>query len=489
MNYELLIKRNNWVAIVFGGTILTVQVLNLILGVPVTFVLSVLGILGGVLGSATLVANKSKWRSKLAVPMKYFILIVIGLFWFVVLSLDPHMINIMAMFFFVAVMGIYQDKLVNTLTIVIALSVLTYYFLTQGEVIFHSTYIIDLLYYILMFCFVSIACFLQSMFNNRLQQDFEDQKEDAVKSKEQMETILKRVRDSLNSVKEYQEELNETTSETSQQSAEVIESIKSIVASFDVQTSQSNELVTGMSKTNEQVEDMTKSMNEMKYYLASTKEATSESGVRVDSLESDLENFNESIQTTVNYMQELHASTEHIESIIQTIADISAQTNLLALNATIEAARAGEQGKGFAVVADEVRKLAESSKASSESISEHLLVFRERISSASKTITGSQESIEKNRKSMQEVKEKFSYVDANIKNFTDKTSNLQDFITSVQAMMQEVESKAEESVTVTDINKKSLHEVLDLVSTQHEGISSLTDGVKNIELKLQELTK
>ncbi|PKO86170.1 MAG: methyl-accepting chemotaxis protein [Betaproteobacteria bacterium HGW-Betaproteobacteria-12] len=143
------------------------------------------------------------------------------------------------------------------------------------------------------------------------------------------------------------------------------------------------------------VEEMSVSIDQVKENAAEAHGISQEAGAIsqdgatvIHAAASEMRKISEAVQSSSTIVEDLGRQSDQITSIVKTIREIADQTNLLALNAAIEAARAGEQGRGFAVVADEVRKLAERTSLSTTEIG----AMVEKIQSGTRSAVSSMQS-------------------------------------------------------------------------------------------------
>ncbi|MEK5183917.1 methyl-accepting chemotaxis protein [Solibacillus sp. FSL W7-1324] len=263
--------------------------------------------------------------------------------------------------------------------------------------------------------------------------------------KNNLSNLIKNIQVNSEQVNAAAQELSASTEEISATTEDVTVRVNDTAERAQISAHASNESARAMEETAAGVQRIAESTQKLLGNSVDATQTAKDGGQIIYDAQQQMSIISSSTNSVNALVQKLAQQTEEINNISQLITSITDQTNLLALNAAIEAARAGEHGKGFAVVADEVRKLAEQSKSSAHSIVKLTLEIKADTENVERAVSDSLVSVEDGVKIISHAGESFT--------------TIVDAVTQMSMQIQEISATSEELSASAEQVTASVNEI------------------------------
>lgn len=297
--------------------------------------------------------------------------------------------------------------------------------------------------------------------------------------------LLKHIQTVSHDVAAHSEELLQSTSEVKTGTEQIVDTVTEIASGTELQASNASDVASSMNDFIGKVSTVHASSKDVQQYSQNVKTLSTEGRDLMSTSTKQMEEIQHMVKGAVKQVEGLSNQAQEISQLVAIIQNIAAQTNLLALNAAIEAARAGEHGKGFAVVADEVRKLAEQVAFSVDDITAIVRKIQEESHTVTFSLEQGYEEVEKGATQIAKTNTTFSRIadaiDAIALNIDDMSSSLEEVVHNTATINKSVDE-------IAAVSEQSAAGIQETSATIEQTASSM-DEIKHSAEHLAEMAE
>lgn len=268
---------------------------------------------------------------------------------------------------------------------------------------------------------------------------------------------------------------------------QVSSSMESVSGSVKEQFRQTEMSVGEMADFSEKINDVYHASEEMTQKIEEALHSVEQGKEGIDELSVKSKETAEIAESLLSSIDQVNTQSARIVDIITTIEDIASQTNLLSLNASIEAARAGESGKGFSVVAMEIRNLADQSMRAGTVVKEIVGGIQESNRIATNAAKTTEEFLRGQTEMLQDTVSTFGNINAGVTMLVEALGDIRHKMKNMQANKEVVNDSIEEIYRLSSKIASSIEEISGVVSEKMKEVDTLADTVRTLNTEAEEL--
>lgn len=302
--------------------------------------------------------------------------------------------------------------------------------------------------------------------------------------------IVGRIRNSSDTMSANSNELNDTSSQTLAANNEISKAVEDVAEGSTGMAASISKINENLLEMSNETKDINASVDEIKNQTVAVQDSSKIMNDKIKSMQDSSHKMDEGISTISKRIETVNTTVDKVSNIVSVIEEISSETNLLSLNASIEAARAGDAGKGFAVVAQEIRVLSDNTNTELENIKQ---IISSLVEECRYCVQASGTIVEDNAKQKEEIKavlDEFGSLDEQIQKTAEKADEIEELVTAMIELNDDITKSSNSLTDVSAANAAATEEMnanIEELNAMMHGVSEMAGHMNNESDGLKEV--